>query len=113
MNFTRIIPKEKPKIEAKSFILRRERKMDFEDSIFSCSCNHPDYSHHLGEGECGYNCGCKSFISKEFEFEVYITTTDVFEFETPEHSEKDSLSYWNEFESWRRKNETNYNSCSE
>lgn len=76
--------------------------------LFGCICGHLEISHKENE-ECGHNltglCKCRQFIPRKLEIVVEITTEDVFEFEVKDHSERDSLSYWSEFNLWRLKNE--------
>lgn len=97
--------------------LMKLRLEKFEKSIFSldnkenyCICVHPESSHQsLISDKCSYNeefCICDGFklLTTKFKLIVEITTADVFEFEVKDHSERDSFSWWNEFQSWRKLN---------
>jgi len=70
--------------------------------MFGCTCGHLDSGHRFCEGECHYeNCDCEKFNPISLKITCPITSGDLFESEIPNHSEKDSTSYWNEFFLWK------------
>lgn len=97
-----ILKIEQPKI----VILPKKRwKLPIQDLIETCECYHLDTGHRLLEGRCYYErCECEKFVPIEFSISVEITEWDIFESENPDHSERDSLNWWSELESWRKLN---------
>lgn len=80
----------------------------FPDRIHYCICIHPKSSHKNEQGICCYNgeyCICSGFSSLNFKIKIEITNADIFEFEVLDHSERDSFSWWNEFNLWEINNE--------
>lgn len=81
-----------------------------EGMMFGCICDHWDIT-HKENGECWHNetglCNCKKFVAKDFQLVIEITNADIFENELNKELEEDSFEYWNEFNLWRLKNETN------
>lgn len=82
------------------------RSKHLEDRIESCICGHLDTGHYLAHGRCCYEtCNCIFFHSASFEIYGKITEIDIFEFDVPDHSERESLAWHNEFESWKKIND--------
>lgn len=71
------------------------------DLMFTCSCGAYEFGHSY------YSENCGDFNATSFDITVEITEADIFELEVPEHSERDSLNWWNEFSSWKRKRNDN------
>lgn len=69
--------------------------------MFTCSCGAYYFGHDHYEGNCG------NFNATSFDITVEITEIDIFEFEVPDHSERDSLNWWTEFDLWKRRRDDN------
>jgi hypothetical protein len=86
-------------------IVIQEKKVllkSLDELMYGCICQHLNTGHKLCEGECHYDgCECQKFTPISFQIECPITAGDLFESEVPNHSEKDSTSYWNEFFLWK------------
>lgn len=93
------------------------RKKKIEKYLFEereyCICVHPESTHRrIDSNICSYNgeyCICNGFnpVTFPFKLNIEVTNADLFEFEVKDHSERDSLSWWNEFESWKKINANN------
>lgn len=84
-----------------------KKKLGFSTYMWICECGHPISGHRLCEGKCDYEqpkpCECLEYVSISFDIIVEITEADIFEREVSEHSERDSLNWWTEFNLWRKR----------
>jgi len=107
-----------PKIHQKQLdLIEKEQKIEIkhyfaalklEKFADSCVCGHLIISHREN-GECCHNltglCNCKCVKPVNFELIVEITRADMFEFDVRDHSERNSLNYYSEYNLWELKND--------
>lgn len=81
--------------------IKHDRKADFEDLFFFCTCKHLVTGHELFVGKCYYdNCGCKKFIQADLIVNVEFTMLDLFMMETSNKIFDDSPQFWLNYKIW-------------